>query len=294
MTTFKEAASFDSTVFKSEVNFRGAVFGGLADFGNTVFDRPVRVGGIRNITPSTGLTSFRRLPDFMNAKLTFPWDFDGIELPDVDTVRAVEGRGATRKYDALARLAAQHTDIAWQQAFVAASLRVRRPVFAIERWWNSFRRHYLHKAAAHTTDRLVAYVLGPSYGLFSNYGRSVLRPVLALVVLALIWTGLIVAIANAWNPTVDVSCGAKEAFFIAFRNGLVVADIGETAISDLWGCAQEKRATTAAPMDRPASVATALRGFKQSLTILLFAHKVLSGLMWFLLGMGLRFQLRIK
>jgi len=285
---FCSDVDFESAAFSEEVSLEGALFDGSTNFFGATFERPVRA------SPGERRAKFPNfLPDFTNAKFAYPLDFDGIRLPPLKATREADIKNGYKKYDVLSRLAAQQGDAWWQQEFVSLSFRSRRPEMLIDRL------KFGAKASEMTGDprgrvrgAMLTYVIGPFYGLFSDYGRSTVRPLVGLMVFMIIWSfGTLLAVnlsgpatANNRAPRAASECGLSwlDAAFIAFRNGMVLAEVKDESIEKLWTCAWIQDKTKV-----PAS-------FKQGMSLSLFVHKILSVVLWFFLGLGVKFQLRMK
>ena len=166
---FEEAAVFGLSTFKHSTSFYGATFRAEADFkavqGNSVF----------TMTDA----EFLEVPDFQQA--TF------VQAPRLDNVN-IESRHSRNisftavksffkgdlekegRWRALKRLATQGHDHASEQLFFRGELLARRGV--TDRYWHA------------------SFWLGVFYQLFSDFGRSLIRPLLWWAVGVLVFAGI--------------------------------------------------------------------------------------------------------
>jgi len=233
--TFSEGASFTQARFEGDVLFTKATFAGNTDFHLTLFPAfasfrqanfygPANFNAIRGarafdlsdasfaVTPDFVQAHFEEAPRLDNLKVSERLVMDPREFGDSEfwrsgwsyPFRAVFGIqrrlfGASRDdpayWRSLMRLAAEAHDRDREQEFFAQSIRTARfagdwplpwPLFRTRGWVGFFR-----------------FWTGMLYGLFSNYGRSVLLP--------LLWWGGITALAAIFylgqNPDVAAERG---------------------------------------------------------------------------------------
>ncbi len=172
---FKKNTSFASSTFKGFTNFSKACFYKEANFTSSNFEGGMSLNETKFLSklPNFIQTHFKEAPRLDNLSFgkTIPpgtW-WNSITTPDTGETKA--------RYQALKRLAIQAHDHENEQRFWAGELRSDRSLKTKDNKWN-FR------------PLLSAFWWGNiSYGVLSNYGRSIIRPLIA-------WT--IVAAFMAW------------------------------------------------------------------------------------------------
>lgn len=153
--TFEGDARFELSTFEHSTNFYGAKFRAEADFkairGNSVF--------------TMADAEFIEIPDFQQATFVQVPRLDNVKIgPQLtrrDKLKAFFTKGDSEKegrWRALRRLATQGHDHASEQLFFRGELLARRGV--TDRYWHA------------------AFWLGVFYQLFSDFGRSLIRPLL--------------------------------------------------------------------------------------------------------------------
>ena len=152
---FEGAARFGLSIFEHSTHFYGATFRAEADFkavqGNSAF--------------TMADAEFIEVPDFQQATFVQAPRLDNVKIgPQLsrwDKLKAFSTKGDLEKegrWRALKRLATQGHDHASEQLFFREELLARRGV--TDRYWHA------------------SFWLGVFYQLFSDFGRSLLRPLL--------------------------------------------------------------------------------------------------------------------
>jgi hypothetical protein len=180
---FNGGAVFDHATFQGDAWFRSAAFTGHVWFDSTRFHR---VASFYTVTAKHGFALLRacfkrRVPDFLSAKFDEPIMFDNIRLEagiePGGLFRSIFGglfswlfgkpdHALSAKYRALKRLAVQSDDHRIDQDFFRGELRARR--------YNEDMPLYL------------GFWVGILYEAVSNFGHSIIRPLLWLFVLFLL------------------------------------------------------------------------------------------------------------
>ena len=182
VATFREAAfkgdaGFTDATFEGNAGFEGATFKGAALFGLSTFERPTNFYSATfhaetdfkavqgNSVFTMADAEFMEVPDFQQASFVEVLRLDNVKIePQLsrrDKLKAFFTKGDLEKegrWRALKRLATQGHDHASEQLFFRGELLARRGV----------------------TDkyRHLAFWLGMFYQLFSDFGRSLMRPLL--------------------------------------------------------------------------------------------------------------------
>ena len=163
---FSRLVWFEKTTFSGDGVFDGTAFEGSSSFRDTSFQSSAAFSGI-TVLGVFALHSldFRRVPDFVLAHFREAPAFDDVDLRP-ERFRHVAPKDSevslTARWRALRRLADQGRDHENQLLFHQAEITARRGV--------QDRRVHLR------------YWVGLGYQIFSNFGRSMSRPVLSLCI----------------------------------------------------------------------------------------------------------------
>ena len=301
--TFTGAADFWGAIFTSSANFDRARFRWVANFRRITAQGPFSLIGVR----------FRkRVPDFLSAKFAEPVLLDNIQLAGSIQPGGLLGSIFARvfvwifgtldpelsaKYRALKRLAIQSDDHRNEQIFFRGELRARR---------------YNEDKPGHP-----AFLFGIFYELAADFGHSISRPVLWLLVLSLVssWfylrqhaaadispcahlqarilsylpgrvQALYPALQTETLPTLPCKHGdgdaAEAALLVAFRQSSVFGTFDSTKSTQIYACLYGWDGELRTPLV-PGGVM--LWGTLQA---------VLSAALWFLFLLALRNQFKIK
>ena len=178
--TFKGAATFDEATFEGAATFRPSTFEKFTSFDGAKFRARADFRAVQGNSEFTMANAeFMEVPDFQQA--TF------VEAPRLDNVN-IESRHSRNisftaiksffrgdlekegRWRALKRLATQGHDHASEQLFFRGELLARRGV--TDRYWHA------------------SFWLGVFYQLFSDFGRSLIRPLLWWAVGVLVFAGI--------------------------------------------------------------------------------------------------------
>ena len=293
---FKGYAGFNKAVFKGYAVFNKAAFNGYAEFGAANFSKTASFVQ----TDFTGFTSFdhcrfeeyasyRAIQASRSFSLTHVWfgqvpDFTQArfaESPELDTIRIKPQRGWPRsladlaaRWRALKRLAVAAHDHNRELLFWKGEVLARR--WSVDKPWHAL------------------FYFGLFYGWLSDFGRSVVRPLIgwALGWLVFAWHYLSQQLGDGWlceepGKTLTAALG------LSLRNALVLPGSGSaTRLDQIYACLygiHGGAAMTPAPL--PARFqpvipdAIAFAGVLQNLW---------SAVMLFLLFLALRNHFRIK
>ena len=321
--TFTGPASFDSATFSGDASFKSTTFSGNARFESATFTGNARFESARfrseaNFIAINSQRAFRlidarfqwRVPDFLSAKFAEPVLLDNVQLAagiePGGLLRSIFGglllwitggfdAALSAKYRALKRLAIQSDDHRNEQIFFRGELRGRR--YNEDKPWHP------------------AFWVGILYEVASDFGRSILRPILLLFALSLVssWfylgrhtladvspraqlqarflshlpdrTGALFAAAQ---PAQALSCKqgkgdpAAAAVLLAIRQSSVIGALDSSKNAQIYTCLYGTDGDPKAPVVPGAVV---LWGIGQTL---------LSAALWFLFLLALRNQFKIK
>ena len=321
--TFTGPASFDSATFSGDASFKSTTFSGNARFESATFTGNARFESARfrseaNFIAINSQRAFRlidarfqwRVPDFLSAKFAEPVLLDNVQLAagiePGGLLRSIFGglllwitggfdAALSAKYRALKRLAIQSDDHRNEQIFFRGELRGRR--YNEDKPWHP------------------AFWVGILYEVASDFGRSILRPILLLFALSLVssWfylgrhtladvspraqlqarflshlpdrTGALFAAAQ---PAQALSCKqgkgdpAAAAVLLAIRQSSVIGAHDSSKNAQIYTCLYGTDGDPKAPVVPGAVV---LWGIGQTL---------LSAALWFLFLLALRNQFKIK
>jgi len=239
--TFHQSADFASTVFKSSVYFTSSAFLKDADFRSAVFSKTADFVNAKfeSITVFASARFEGQVPDFRGAKLHEATEWHDVHWPPKPQSKA-DAQNQVYAYEKLKlemeRLK-KHVD---EQAFFAKELRARRETYP-----------------AVSTDR----ILNSLYELSSNYGQKVEKPLLWLLLLFALGTGLFV--------TVPVSRGVAH---------LSLDRAAGLSFANIFSFLQKREMTS---YSGPAQVIGAI-------------EQIIGLILLFLLGLALRNNFRMK
>ena len=154
-------ADFGLATFERVVQFDGAAFTGEADFNAVSGKRAFSMAGAR----------FERVPDFIQAHFEEAPRLDNVYVKPpqgLERLKEAEAQSLFARWRALKRLAIQAHDTDRELEFNAQEIRAER---AASRWPIPNK--------AHGWKIWLRLFFGWLYGVFSNYGRSLFRPLVA-------------------------------------------------------------------------------------------------------------------
>jgi hypothetical protein len=275
-TVFVGPTTFRGSVFKGEVFLSGARFKSDASFEAIVAERPVILTGVE----------FKTIPNFLDARLTYPLLFNRVwNSKRVPIAILQQGQvDAPERFDALAAMAGQAGDLWWQQEFVARSFQSSRAC-GRERAWP-----FIGKTKKQGGTRWNAagnYWLGLLYELSSDYGRSVVRPLLVLLIISVLVTGilgLLLPFNPAFRPPGRQCANSAlehmvELSFISLKSGFFLIDNGSESIDAIIKCSKDEAKA---------------HGIWLTVSFVSYLQRFVSAVLWILLGIGIRFRLRMK
>lgn len=294
-------ADFGLSTFERVASFDAAEFMGEADFNAILGKRAFSMAGAR----------FERVPDFVQAHFDEGPRLDNVYVAPtqgLDRLTEEEARNLFARWRALKRLAVQALDTDRELEFNGQEIRAERMA---SHWPKPPKLTLLDGRGWHEWLRSLS---GWLYGLFSDYGRSLFRP--------LIWwfaaAGVAAAFYFSQAETIGTLLSARppcfaptakpadsnetridglsekvrgetnaraEALHLAFRNAFIVLDGGSDAAHRTYGCLYglEMYAGQNPVPIVPSAVSTVSA-----------IQKLFSGLMIFLFGLALRNMLKVK
>jgi uncharacterized protein YjbI with pentapeptide repeats len=209
---FKKIAFFEGTTFASYARFREAIFDDdawfdNASFGSYVTFREAEIFGRAKFhgaqfarSMSIHDTHFKQVPDFRQAHFTEAPIFQprpllpeapSTEVPHIQHAgipsyervsTGKERHNLSARYRALKRLAIQGHDYEFEVSFFADELKARRGV-------QDFMLPKFDKSGHLSWTVAVRFWFGQAYELLSDFGRSLTRPLLAWLVVTVLFAG---------------------------------------------------------------------------------------------------------
>jgi hypothetical protein len=231
---FNGDALFDAANFEDQAAFRWVAFKGHTSFGSAKFRKDASFIAMRSESYFTlEGTALTQVPNFEQSKFS--------EAPRLDNMHFTFSREAAKKQNltarwrALRRIAIQAHDHEHEQMFFAEEIKARRGYEdrALPNPANLFRK------GERVWSGTARYWLGWLYQAFSDFGRSLVRPVawwFALVGLFTLFYGT--------RPTISPNtCGGSsvgpwiDALYLAIRNGSIVTGLGGDAkLREAYSC----------------------------------------------------------
>jgi len=231
---FKRVAVFDEAKFIKNASFTTTLFESYTSFKKTIFKRNANLNAIQSGSAfNLEKTTFEKeVPDFIQANFKEAPRLDNIEIGDevspgnfLNSITTFIHPDIKARYQALKRLAVQAHDHENEQRFWAGELRSDRSLRTEKGGWN------LRPLAS-------AFWWGNiAYGCVSDYGRSIVRPLISLFILLCIMTNihLLVHNSNKDNQVSDlrnkthiskqsdlIDCNIRSsAFRVAAKNGAI-------------------------------------------------------------------------
>ena len=217
-------------------DFERALFEGLANFKNTRFDKGASFKAI-DVKRAFDLANGQftgEVPNFIQAHFAEPPRLDNVEVPKVPFWRGARDRDEAARFSWLKKLAIAAHDHDREQTFFAGELRARRSDHP-----RKFRlmKRYVDEGLLGFAGLRREAVWSIPYDLISDFGRSVLRPIV-------LWFVLTGAFALAY-ATVDGVIAPKEGcpealtsgLFLSLKNGLLLLGGNQRAeLSNTYTC----------------------------------------------------------
>ncbi len=283
--TFFRESSFDGATFSNYASFRKASIIGGIWFNNAIFSDITWFVGARfsgdvsfcaATCKSTFLlyeANFAVVPDFTLANFPAPPVLDHVEIERSPLWNSKANSDHPAAYRALKRMAIAAHDRDREMDFFAGEMRATRFV-SDHPWpwtngWASSGRFWV----------------GMAYDLFSDFGRSMVRPLLCWLATVLLAAGFYLGQANDSGRCANLDLRTSpsvEALQLALRNGLIVLYSGDESAHRIHGCLYGMVGKTETPYV-PASVSTVTA-----------VQKFFSLLFIFLIGLALRNMLKMK
>lgn len=283
--TFFGAASFDRAVFTGNALFDKATFSGNTMFFNAEFSseawfNDAIISGRAWFTAMkcqsifvVDRAMFSTVPDLILARFPEPPQLDHILVtaPPLWSSKADPDHPAA--FRALKRMAIAAHDRDREMEFFAGEMRAARfvsdyPIPWTKGWASSGR-----------------FWVGMAYDVFSDFGRSMVRPLLCWLATVLLAAGFYLGQANDSGRCANRDLRTSppvEALQLALRNGLIVLYSGDESAHRIHGCLYGMVGKTETPYV-PASVSTVTA-----------VQKFFSLLFIFLIGLALRNMLKMK
>ncbi len=286
---FREDAWFDKTTFKGDVCFFKASFDGHAGFAEVSFEKYTTFSSTAfNGKAQFSSSNFEATSSFNSAQVQESFDLSGARFSEVPDFRQTHCREApllddvhigstiikqrrlpdapdfevTANYRSLKRLAIQGHDHKHEVEFFAEELKSRRLMVYTPRdpnWWLSF-----------LFDEL------------SDYGRSIVRPLMYWLGVVMLSAVHYIAMATPLNPNRETECLAgagsqvNTAYQLAVAKGLLVPGLADrTIVTQAYDC---------------------LFGdiIPGSATVVASIQTLLSAILLFLLLLGIRNRFKLK
>ena len=287
--TFKSSATFSGTIFKQYASFNHVEFRGLTDFGHATSEKFVhfeeavfqRVSfKAIDVRSFFGLSyaTFYKVPDFSQAHFS--------EAPMLDYSKflaapTAPSRDEPARWRALKRLAVQAHDHEREQMFFAEEVKSLRGVEHY-RWPKPFNK---------SKDQGFwpgggRYWLGMFYEIFSNFGRSIFRPFIALITLIIVSASFYYCSQAPADPrppsTLVEHCDSLEAaVYVSIHNALIFAgQIRSTKLEQSYNCLYPESGS--------------ISGVPTDIVYFGIVETIASAVLIFLLLLAVRNQFRIK
>jgi|GEM_PF-2231301 len=184
---FKKVVDFNEVKFIKNASFTTSFFEGYTSFKKAVFKQHANLNAIQSDSAFNleGATFEKEVPDFIQANFKEAPRLDNIKIEDGVSPGSFKNSITTfihpdikARYQALKRLAVQAHDHENEQRFWAGELRSDRSLRNKDGSWNR-------------GPLVSAFWWGNiAYGCFSDYGRSIVRPLISLFILLCIMTNI--------------------------------------------------------------------------------------------------------
>lgn len=248
--TFSRNVWFDQCNFEGATDFRGAEFARDASFNAATSDGAFSLADAQ----------FAGVPDFIQMSFRVPVRLDNLRVDKERRSQKVDGWERAARYRALKKIAIESHDHFREQDFFASEVKARRgtddPVWGA-RWG-----------------------FGLAYELFSDFGRSISRPLIALAALSIVFTFIYVLTRDL---RASLNCGPDgmlpicKAAYLSFVNSMPFIGLGMTEqIKQISNCLY---GTDVLPL---------------GITVWTTVQTVLSTVLFFLFLLAVRNHFRIK
>ena len=221
--TFSSNADFNSATFSDLANFFHAEFKSYTDFSEAKFNSQASFHAIDSqVSFNLSHARFRHVPDFLNAK------FREEEPPNLDNIIVDEftfwntKKDTATKYRKLKKMAIQAHYIKGELEFHAQELRAERFV-----WYNGwpiseklFSKYIKTKKVLLPKVWRVSFWFTLMYELFSDFGRSVFRPIISWALLLFICANIYLCYHPPAKENISNAqdLGSLEVAFTAWDN----------------------------------------------------------------------------
>lgn len=270
-TIFKHLAKFDRAKFHGYAIFERATFQGLASFRSSQFRERATFLALRaeSSFDLAGVRFHKHVPNFVQAHFPEAPRFDHVRVPTVPELRRAlvpVGSYATARYRALKRLAIQGHDHDREQQFFSDELRSQRGSF-----WN------------------IRGLFIAAYGLFSDFGRSILRPLFSWIATTLAFAAVYYIIHTFKGVFSCANDGypVSSAIYLALRKGLIFPALGrDQKLDQTFACLYGTTSLSEGGRIIPV--------IPDSIAYLGIAQTLISAVLIFLVLLAIRNQFRIK
>ncbi|MBL6928040.1 MAG: pentapeptide repeat-containing protein [Rhodospirillales bacterium] len=216
---FSAAASFFDVNFDTVATFRRAFFADQTIFDFSKFQKQANFVAINSESHfRLEHTKFSQVPDFEQAHFVEAPRLDIARIPRSRRLPISKQRDDTGKWRALKRLAVQAHDHEREQKFFAEEIKAQRGVR--DRAFPNL-RNLFHKEKA-VWPGGTRYWAGWFYQVFSNFGRSMMLPILW-------WCASTFAFALIYKSNQITDCDPwASALYLSVRKGLIFAGLADT------------------------------------------------------------------
>jgi hypothetical protein len=224
-------AWFKGCKFCGEANFQRAHFRGFANFENSKFLQSANFNAI-NSESAFNLESahFDEVPNFIQAHFVEAPRLDNVQVPSIGEWNGLRGStdpNAAPRYRALKRLAIHGHDHDREQRFFADELRSLRgqPDRLLPNPLNLFRKGKLVWQGG------ARYWFGVFYEVFSDFGRSIPRPLILLGLATLLFGDAYFArhflLSQSCSCVENSGSSVRAAIYLALRKALIFPGLGQ-------------------------------------------------------------------
>jgi uncharacterized protein YjbI with pentapeptide repeats len=274
--SFTGVANFYTARFNKTVAFRGSTWKAVPDFGGTAFKDGMAIADLKNL--QSGLTAG-----------TIAWDADPEPTPPSGSLKPAPAAPITDRLQALRKMAHDADDRPRELDYFALELQSRyqakkKPVAegddtSQETEDGNINRHSEQERGWLWLKRQLIAL----YGLFSDYGRGVLRPICWLLVL---WAGCALGYARLAVVWTDVSIREYLATLLSQSSGDALTLSLVNALPALGVASEARKSSLEALYGSVDAVHPAVH-------VIGVVEGVAAILLLFLIGLGLRNRFRL-
>ena len=260
---------------------------------STRFERNADFGAISSESAfSLENTSFENVPDFIEAHFVEAPRLDHVRVPTVAGLRSAglgAGPNVTARYRALKRLAILGHDHEREHAFFAGEIQSLRG--DPDRKWPSFKKRLVKSVGIHQKiwPGAARYWVGIFYEIFSDFGRSIVRPVASWLLATALFTGaclfhILLDIPGCISGTVGP---VLSAIYLSVRKGLIFPGLKEDQkLDQAYACLYGTTILTESGIRIPV--------IPESVAYLGIVQALISAVLIFLFLLAVRNHFRIK